>query len=68
MLGTGHITPPFLTSALVGGKRSVHAPTALPTRKEPLVSNGEEAGWALESVYKNDRTKETGCVQYSLKM
>jgi hypothetical protein len=42
----------FLTLALDGGEWSASCPgRALPPGKEPLVPNGEEAGWAPEPVW-----------------
>jgi hypothetical protein len=44
-MGSGGISPPFLTSAL-DGNGQLDAPTALTQRKEPSVPTGSEAGWS----------------------
>jgi len=46
---TGVQIHPFLTLALVEVSSQLHAPAALPAKKEPLVSTGE-AAWSLEPV------------------
>jgi hypothetical protein len=43
--GSGGIALIFLTSAL-NGDGQLHTPAVLPSRKEPVVSTGQEAGWA----------------------
>jgi hypothetical protein len=44
------MAPPFLTSTLDGGQ--LHATTALPPWKSPMVPIGEEDGWVAEPVRK----------------
>jgi hypothetical protein len=41
----------FLTLALREGSCQLHAPVALPLRKEPPVPIEQEAGWAPEAVW-----------------
>jgi hypothetical protein len=50
MWGSGGIAPPVLVSAL-DGSGQLHAPAALASAKEPLVSIEYEARWAPESVW-----------------
>jgi hypothetical protein len=46
---TGMQIHPFVTLALVEVSSQLHAPAALPAKKEPLVPSGE-AVWFLEPV------------------
>jgi hypothetical protein len=49
--GSGSIDPTFLTSAQMEVSGQLHAPADLPPKKEPMVPNGLEAGWAPEPVW-----------------
>jgi hypothetical protein len=49
-MGNGGIAPPFLTSTLGGGERSVSRPCRFTPGIEPPVPIGSEAGWDPEPV------------------
>jgi hypothetical protein len=50
-MGSGGVTPPFLTSVLDGGEWSASRPGRFTSAERSPVPNEQEAGWAPDPVW-----------------
>jgi hypothetical protein len=59
----------LMTSALDGGEWSASLPShTLPLGKGPLVTNGQESGWAPEPVWTQRLEKKSSCLCWGLNL